>query len=313
MIEVVSTPAAVIDSTVSPSEISYLVATESPVVFGFQRKDGIITAVNTSVSPPDESVITYSDGFEAVIGDSISLYDSVNDVMINATVLSVASATEFTLDLAFDARYDTDLTYFLNLTQRANYYVECRLKVKGAYQATTMRFSPNTKGYVKADVAQFLSSEIVNDKIGNYVDNSAAETNQSGTFTFEYRERYLGDTNTWTEETNTWYYIFFVRSKEQGSNLYEYVSTATEEGVFINMFEKIPWVVGTPLDVQFWWNPVFDALKGTLKIYSAANVLLDTVSITLDNASKGYLTSVKISQDTIPALADHMTIEIEEV
>jgi len=313
MIEVVSTPAAVIDATVSPAEISRLVATESPVVFGIQRKDGIPLAITATVSPPDETNIEYSGGFEATVGDSIALYDSLNDVMINATVLTVVSVSEFVLDLAYDARYDADLTYFLNLTQRSNYYIECRLKVNGAYQATTMRFSPNTKGYVKADIAQFISSEIVNDKSGNYIEDSAAETNQSGSFTFEYRERYLGDSNTWTEEGNTWYYIFFVRSKEQGSNLYEYVATANSEGAFVNMFEKIPWTIGTPLDVQFWWNPAFASLKGTLKIYSAANVLLDTITIPLDNASKGYLTSVKISQDTIPSLADHMTIEIEEV
>jgi hypothetical protein len=313
MIEVVSTPAAVIDATVSPAEVSYLVATESPVVFGIQRKDGIIVAVQSVISPPDETYIEYSGGFEASVGDSIALYDSLNDVMINTTVLTVDSPTEIIVDLAFDARYATDLTYFLNLTQRANYYLECRLKVNGTYQTTTMRFSPNTKGYVKADIAQFLSSEVTGEKTGNYIENSAAETNQSGSFTFEYRERYLGDTNTWTEEGNTWYYIFFVRSKEQGSNLYEYVATANTEGAFVNIFEKIPWTVGTPLDIQFWWNPAFAALKGTLKIYSAANVLLDTITIALDTACTGYLTSVKVSQDTIPELADHMTLEIEEV
>jgi hypothetical protein len=80
----------------------------------------------------------------------------------------------------------------------------------------------------------------------------------------------------------------------------------------MNEFVKPVWAVGTPFDMQFWWNPIFDALSAVVRQYDAGNNLLATNTIVLNNESKGKLCSVKISLDTIEEYTDYLTVEVVE-
>ncbi len=175
-----------------------------------------------------------------------------------------------------------------------------------------MRFAPNTKGLIQADVSAYLRSEVTGGKLGDYIEDSAAEENQSGKFEVEYRERYIGDLNNYALEGNTWYYVYAIRSKEQGSNLWEYVFTGTKEGKFFNEFAIPVYVVGTPFDMQFWWPANYTDLSAVIKQYDSGNNELASDTIVLNNAAKGKLCSVKIDQDTIEELTSYINIEIIE-
>ncbi len=117
MITLIKTPAAVINAEVSPEEVSYLVATDAPVVFEFERKEGTVT---TAADQGGDTRLTLTAGHSIVDGDQIGIYDAGADRMIQATV-TIVSTNVFDTDLAWMARYATDLNYVLSYTQRPSY------------------------------------------------------------------------------------------------------------------------------------------------------------------------------------------------
>lgn len=305
MMNLVGTPAVVFDADASPVEYSTLVATESPVIFTFRRSSGTISSVEDAGGSPANPLI-YHDGPTPTTLDKVMIYDSLLGTMVEYTV-DYVQAGSFTVLADWEPRFATDWLYFYNSTTASNVYLEVRLKVNGVYGTFTSRFSPNTNGLVTADISSILKSYVSGLKNGNYLNVSDAEIYQSGTFELEYRERYDGDANEWTVEPNDWYYIYAIRSKEQGSNLVEYWDLA-----WVNQFEQPTWWIGTPFDLQFWWNPKYTDLSINRKHYDAGNVLLSETTTDLDNAQKGYLVSVRIDADTIEANCDHIAFDIVE-
>lgn len=308
MIALTGIPAVVLDSEVSPELLSYLVATDAPVVFAFERRDGTI---DSAVDQGGITRITLDAGHELVNGDEIGIYDAGLDEMVTGTA-TLVSTNVFDTDIDWVARYAVDLEYVLTYTQKPYYYVEVRIKLNNVYLSDTLRATTDQKGDAEIDISPFLRSAVSAEKVGDYILDSAAETYQSGEFEIEFRERHTGDSNSWTEEGNTWYYVSVIRSKEQGVNLHEYIAHGATEGEFFNDFETPVWTVGMPLDIQFWWPPWYNDLTAIIKQYSAANVLLDSSTISLDNSSKGKLCSVKINLDTIEAYANYLSIEVYE-
>jgi hypothetical protein len=311
MLSLTGIPAKVIDETASPEELSYLVATDAPVIFEFQRNDGNIDSAAETASPAGLTEITMDGAYELNDGDVITIYDSGADTMLSATVTADLGGDVFELDLEWEARYATDLVYILNHTSYPNFYVEIRLELNDVYTGS-LRYSPNTFGNLKADISAYLRSAVNGDKDGEYLNDSDAETNQSGKFELEYRARYSGDSNAWVQEPNTWYYVYAIRSKEQGANLSEYVMTTTEDGKFFNEFAEPIWYVGTPLDIQFWWNPDLADIDVEIKQFDAANNEIDTQTISLDNSQRGYLVSVTVNLPTVEGDTDYLTIEVKE-
>lgn len=306
-----STPAYLINGDVSPAEYSFLLATDCPSIFQFQRNDGTITLAEDSGSP-SYLQITLAAGYVCVDGDTISIYDALYDQMIEATVTSDLGGGVFITDVDWDARYATDLTYILNYTQRQNYYIEGRLTINSLVEQQTIKASPNTKGLVKMDVQDFLRAAVSGDKVGTYTNLNDAETNQSGNFTLEYRERYTGDASTYTSEGNTWYFVYAIRTKEQGSNLWEYLGTDNQEAKWFNAFDKPIYNEGLPFDMQFFWPYDYANLSVTKKYYDASNTLLSTVTTALDASGRGLLNSITISESDLLANTDHIVISIDE-
>jgi hypothetical protein len=311
MLSLIGIPAKAIDETASPKELSYLLATDAPVIFEFQRNEGNIDSAAETTSPSGWTELTMDGTYVMNEGDRITIYDSGTDTMLRASVMTDLGGDRYEISLWWEARYATDLIYILNGSRRANYYVEIRLLLNGVYTGS-LRYSPDIYGSLEADISSYLRSAVSGEKIGNYLDDIIAETNQSGEFELEYRERYAGDASAWVKEGNTWYYVYAIRSKEQGANLSEYVMTTTEDGKFFNEFAEPIWYIGTPLDIQFWWNPDITDLNLIIKQFDAANIELDSQTIILDNANRGYLASVSIALETVEGDTDYLTIEVEE-
>jgi len=302
-----SIPAYVINSDVSPVEYSYLLATDCPSYFQFQRNDGAITLAENSGGYLKLTLNNYVCSDD----DVISIYDKLYDVMIEATITADSGGGVFITNLAWSARYATDLTYMLNYTQRQNYYIEGRLTINDIVQTRTIKSSANTKGLVKLDVSDFLRAAVSGVKIGTYENINDPEISQSGKFTLEYRERYTGDVNGYTPEMNTWYYVYAIRTKEQGSNLWEYLATASQEGKWFNNFTAPTYPSGLPIDMQFFWPYEYPALSVTKKYYTAGNSLLSTVITPLDVAGRGLLNSIKIDEADLVSSTDHIIISID--
>jgi hypothetical protein len=238
------------------------------------------------------------------------IYDSLYGRMVEytETIDFGSDAGYLYIDVPFEARFATDWLYVLSPQYGRNSYLEVRLKINDVYEPSTVRFTPDSLGEIEADISRYLQAKVTNEKIGDYDSENIAETNQSGKFELEYRERYDGDSSTWVEEGNDWYYIYAVRTKEQGSNLSEFCNLE-----LFNIFEKPIWWVGMPFDLQFWWNPKYLVLEYVVESYDAAGTLLSTNSYRLDDEGLGYLNSIKINRDTIEALADYLEITVQEV
>lgn len=316
MITLLTTPAYTINDEVSPIEISRLVATEAQVLFQFQRSEGdILSAAVDPASPSMGTLLQFGAGYTISVGDLISIYDSGTDSMLSATVLSDEGSDCFVVDLDWVDSYSNDLIYIINLTQRQNYYLQARLKINDVYESITIRSTASPKGIIKLYIQDYLQSKISSDKIGSYTSTLTAETNQSGSFELEYRERYDGDgvtDETYTSEGNIWYYVYAIRTKEQGCNLYEYVGTDTQEAIWFNEFDRPVWSLGLPNDIQFWWNPVYAALSLTRKHYSSDNVEISSTVEALDTGGIGYLCSIRVDSSTVESECAYIVLSIDE-
>jgi hypothetical protein len=317
MMQLTGIPAQIVEEG-SPDVYSYLVATESPVLFTFRHTDGNISDVTDAATSPDAIVITHdAAGYAPEVGSQVSIYDALLDAVAVYEVSAVNSATEFEVFGEFESRFATDWTYFFVL-DKANVYLEMRLKCNGVYESYTLRFSPNTKGIVSADISQVLKSKVNGTKLGNYTSDYDIEYNQSGNFNVEYRERYAGDSNDWTVETNTWYYVYAIRSKEQGSNLGEFWDTVEVDKPF-NLFNNPTWWVGNPFDIQVWCNPIYFAspyagIQVRLIKRDAAGISLGIINYDVTDAgAAGRLVSIRIDQDSIEETCDKITVNLRSI
>jgi len=311
MITLIGTPAVVVDSEVSPEEYSYLLATESPVLFTFQKVDANVVGVTEATSPYADMIEIEHDAGEIVeAGTKVYVFDSLYGEMIEYTAAGGDDGYIYIND-EYEARFASDWLYIIVPDNTPNAYIEVRLKVNDVYLDNTIRYTYNTKGVAVCDISRFLQAEISIDKVGTYSNVNDAETNQSGKFELEYRERYDGDSSTWVEEGSEWYYVYAVRSKEQGSNLWEFWDIIGQENLF-NQFAYPVWWIGSPFDIQFWWNPKYAALELTRNNYDASGSLLSTQTETLDDDGLGYLNSIRIDEDLIEATCDYITLEFAE-
>jgi len=87
---------------------------------------------------------------------------------------------------------------------------------------------------------------------------------------------------------------------------------------FLNLFTESVYFLGLPFDLSFILPEFADVspaseLIVTLRIYNAANTQLgaDIVSYVPADELEGFINSLNIDETTIPALAHHMTAEIE--
>jgi len=206
-------------------------------------------------------------------------------------------------------------SYFNDISLYDGWYFEGKLTINGVEQSLTIQAYPDSTGKSDIDVSGILQIATSLSKVGDYASDIIPETTKSGSFTFAYRECYYGYEGTYVEEGHTWYYIEGVRSEEQGSNLYDYLSTAAADAPFFNQFEKPVLFAGLPFDISFFMPDVGSpapTLTVTIKRYDAANTLLgtDTETIASDTLI-GYLCSLNVSFTTLEDTADHLLISIE--
>ena len=156
-------------------------------------------------------------------------------------------------------------------------------------------------------------------KTGDYTSLIQSETTKSGKFTFAYRGAWYGSDESYTQESNTWYYAEAVRSEEQGSNLYEYAPNDSGDVEFLNSFDQPVFFPGLPFDLSFICPDMADSspasqLQVILRHYNASNTLLSTNTTLVDPATvKGRVCSLSIDPSGIEESASHLTAEINIV
>jgi hypothetical protein len=325
MITLISTPAYA--DPADPSVICRWLATESPNNFRLLRRDYII---NNSVNSGGYLRITLSLSFTGSTTDTIAIYDSTLDTMYVGTVIAIGTSGVnpndlITTDIVWVA--GTAAAYMNDNTEHGGYYFEGRLIVNGVIYPLTIIASPDSKGYADLDVSGILRIVTALGKVGDYTQRLMKETNKSGKFNFEYRERWYGYEGSWEGDIvispmvsppmmNDWYYGECVRSAEQGSNLHDYVADVLNDAPFLNQFDQPVYFLGLPFDLSFILpeqaivSPASD-ITVTINIYDSNNLLLSTVVEYIDADSlEGFIISLNIDQATIPTNAAYLTAEI---
>lgn len=312
-ITILSDPSHVIQ--VSPEIKSRWLATESQNNFRLQRKDFAVTGQSNSGGFLS---LTFADPFIGNEGDTIAVYNAYNQAMHTGTITSIASpATSIVTDIPWVATMDID--YMNDNTLYGGYYFEGKLTVNDVVQTLTVIAFPDSFGKADLDVSGILRIKVSTGKTGDYTSLLMSETTKSGKFTFAYRACWYGSNESYTEETNTWYYAEAVRSEEQGSNLYEYTPNESENVPFLNAFDQPVFFPGLPFDLSFVCSDLADQspaaqLQVIIKHYNSSNTLLSTVSNLVDpDTIKGRVCSLNIDPAGIEASAAYLTAEINIV
>lgn len=302
MITLISDPSSGITS---PEVTSRWLATESPNVFKFQRTDYVPSGTSDSGGYLE---LTFADPYDGQIGNSIAVYNLTNGGIYVGTVTSMASpATTIVTSIAYVAAMD--ISYMIDNTKYAGYYIEGRLTVNDVVQALTIKASPDTSGICELDVSGILRIMVTNGKTGEYTADEAAEITKSGKFTLEFRAMWYGSgEQNYLTEDNDWYYCEAVRSIEQGSNLAEFVYSGVDVP-FMNAFKNPVYFLGLPFDISFIWPADVGSCTAIINHYNSVNTLLSTETKNL-TASSGNLCSLNIDPASIEADCDHMTVEI---
>ncbi len=299
----------------SPENIIRWLATECPNIFRIQRTDYLVISSEEMASPACVS-LDLSTEYTGSIGNVISVYNSTNGAMYQGTVTGIASpATTIETDIAWETGFNA--TYLNDNTAKEGFHYEGKLTVNDVVQSLTVVSSPDSFGIADLDVSGILRIMVSTVKLGDYSQLIIPETTKSGKFTLAIRECWYGSDESYTEEGNTWYYAECIRSVEQGSNLYEYISTDSFEASFFNSFEAPVFFAGLPFDISFILPALplaspEEELTITIKRYSAANILLNTSVTQVAVAElEGFVNSLNIDPDSIEENAAYLTVEIE--
>jgi hypothetical protein len=334
MIALISTPAY--PEPLDPTIISRWLATESENNFRLHRRDyDIISATSYGAGLLQLTVAVGS--FSGSENDVIIVYNKTLNAMYTGIVATGTTGTIIKTDIPYIYGFDPSdlalipdrlITYFNNHTEYGGYYFEGRLTINGILEALTIIASPDTFGYADLDVSGILRIKTTLGKIGNYSATIMKETTKSGRFSFEYRfGDYSGIEQDWIPEGGSisppsdeilWYYGECVRSEEQGSNLHEYVVNSLRDAPFLNTFDHPVLFRGLPFDLSFIMpeltevSPPYDLIV-TMKVYNSVNTQLGTDIVTYVDvdALEGFINSLNIDPASLPATADHLTIEIE--
>jgi len=318
-----------------PLIISRWVATESENNFRLHRRDfDIVTASSYGATLLRLTVAAGT--YDGTIGNVILVYNKTLNAMFVGEVLVGSDTTTIDTNIAFitgfapgDPPLDPDrlITYFNDNTLHGGYYFEGKLTINGIDETLTVIASPDTFGYADLDVSGILRIHTALGKTGDYTAQIMKETTKSGKWSFEYRGAWYGSSEGWIPEGGSisppsdeifWYYGECVRSEKQGSNLHEYVPTTLADAPFLNLYLEPVYFRGNPFDISF-ILPEFAVVSPTselivtLKIYNIANTQLgaDIVTHVAADELEGFINSLTIDPASIPAMAHHMTAEIE--
>lgn len=320
MIHLISTPEY--PDPVDPSIICRWVATESPNNFRLQRRDYDLAGYSNSGG---FLAFNPNPAFTGVVNDSITVVDAVGNTY-TGTITDVSAPAAIVTDILY-ASLAAAPTYVNDNTEFEGYYFEGRLTVNGYLYPLTIMASPDAEGFADLDVSGILRIITSIGKVGNYTVRIDKEYNKSGRFNFEYRAAWYGSDEEWEGVAVTspvasppilidWYYAEAVRSEEQGSNLHEYVADALNDAPFLNQFDQPVYFLGLPFDISFILpeqalvSPASD-ITVTINIYSSNNLLLSTITETVDADSlEGYVCSLNINEAAIPEGAAYLTAEI---
>jgi hypothetical protein len=304
------------------------VATESPVLFGLQRKDKSSLTTDNNAGFLRVHILDYliADSFN--IGESVSVHDATTDTMITGLVTDLAVDAGVTFDIPYVAGMNID--YMNNNTMKPGYYFEAQLTINDLLNSLTVVASPDIYGYADIDISGILQTVILRGKSGDEtVDGIVVENNKSGRFEVAFRECWYGSSESYTDEGNFWNYAEFVRTKSQSSNLEELTPDYVNEspaGTFnysnplCNLFEKPVFFRDLPFSLSYLQGmselgsppPVSEQVKFILIQYFADGSVLGTKTIytNVDANNMGRLCSVNILPEWIDPATAYFTFEL---
>jgi len=308
------------------------VATESPVVFGLQRKDiidGSPMPYITNTKDVGGFLCININALPTILanaGETVVLHDATTDTFMVGTVTDAQSDGDLVTDIPWVA--GTDIDFANGNDNKAGYYFQAQLTINDTVNTLLIKASPNVNGYAEIDISPILQTVILPGKSGLETGVMVAENNKSGKFEVAFKECWYGSSESFVDEGNIWNYAEFVRSLSQGSNLEEYTPTLVNEspaGTFnysnpiCNLFTVPVITADMPFSISFLQgmaeigSPVVDeTFTFIFKQYSAAGILIasGTSTINVDASIMGKLCSINFSPAWIVSETSYCTFEL---
>lgn len=263
MIEVFERPLRTING-----RLSFWVAASNPIIYGFQRKDQVITSVSSNAGRIRITVNGVDLTTEISAGDVLYLNsDGVYDQ--NVTVTGISFSTNTIIDCNNDLFISATSGGFINLFSRLFYFLEVQIFDEATNENlfnTDFRYIPDTKGIIRADFSIYLRELLSNLSTYTVVaENSRAEGFSQG-FYIKYTEQWQGSSETQVDDVaNPIWAVNAVRQIQQtlGQNLGEYVTfDLGQRAKFLTPFEVPKLWRDYPFSVSFIYS---DAIAGGLR------------------------------------------------
>lgn len=265
----------------------------NPIVFTYQRKDFLVTAVTL------DSVTN-----KAKVSVNTSFTDSIKDktVYINAAPYKGAYTVKSYSGnaLVIDTPYVSNASGYININQLKQYYkvltrITYQDPITGQQNNITSTNRPDNTGLVKADLSNFLQSLLRAKDDSNYTQINYRDTNLSASYQIEYAEAWSNgttDTQTdWVSISEPYYIVYAAKQlgDKHGGNLAAYVPLKTvANGIplakWITDFAEPVYSNNYPFDLSFIYG---EDLAG-LDLYAKIS-LLDINKDSVGGLSPVYL------------------------
>lgn len=304
-VTVTERPLRTVNELTTPEQISRWMAVWHPILFKFQRKDFLLTAIAANGGTGDGVELTVDgDASELEVGDFIYLYEEgVFDGSYEVLSISTTGSPVTETTIVIDAEYSvtTAVTGFINILSRLAYFLEVRILeyTTGAPVETTdeyPQFTSNASGVIKADLQKWLQPLLAAVNEYDYLQTSVKDENLGQPFNIQYREFWRGvGYGEWSDLTddNLHYIANAVKQTGDlyGQNIGEYVifplDTASPQvegsaGKFLTKFTEPVFWEGYPFSLSFVYSDEYSATGDPIsKVERVYDLNGDAVSASL--------------------------------
>jgi hypothetical protein len=287
--------------------ISQWNAAFNPIWFRFQRKDfevtsvisgpgtSIVVAVNADLTPvTPRTTVTVSGqlgNFTTTEAAGDFVYIKTAQYEGTFEVLAKTAGT-LTLDCTYAAN---DTTGFININSIKPYYqVQTVLTyvdpITGKFTTSQMNFSPNSTGYIEADLSTLLQTLLVAKDLSNYTLVNYRDMQLSASYTLKYAEVWTGGLISWTTVTRPYYVVFSAKQlgTKYGGNLAEYVPypLGFQPAKWVTDFKMPVYNGGFPFDLGFIFS---EYMVGLAPFYNVTLLDINMNPLTDQSVANGFL------------------------
>ncbi len=279
----------------------------NPVWFHFQRKDFEVTslvlgangniqiAVNADLSlltPQTTTTQSTTFGnFTTITAPGDKVYLKMANYEGTFEVLE-KSGSLLTLDCPYVAN---DTLGFVNINSiKAYYQVQIKVTyvdpVTGKFVTNLMSFSPNSTGFVQADLAYLLQTLLQAKDQSNYTLVNYRDMQLSASYTIQYAEVWTNALVAWTTMPNPFYVIFSAKQlgDKYGGNLAEYVpfQLGFQPAKWLSDFSMPVYSGHFPFDLGFIFS---EYMVGLAPFYNVVLLDINKKPLTDQTVANGFL------------------------